>query len=158
MSPAAAAAFQRIGKFFASTNGIIIIVIIVVLVWVYFSGRKKGKQKAADQIQENLKTDVDPKLLMTETGDKWSPAMITDRLYKDIYSGIFTPRDVDAYKILLAVSDAEFKAVHNDWMTRYFQKDKETLKKAIDGENSVIADWVDIKKAVLARFTKLGLS
>jgi hypothetical protein len=157
MGPAAAIAFKKVGEFFSKPSGIIVLVIIAVLVYVYFKGKKAGKEKAAEQIKEDLKVDVNNKLLTSPGGDPWSPSTITDRLHDDIYSGMFTPRDIDAYKVLLAMPDEKIKAVHNDWMARYFDEDNETLKVAISHENAVIAGWNDTKEAVLAKFTSLGL-
>lgn len=149
-------AFKKIGEFFAKPSGIIILVVIAILAYVYFKGKSAGKKKAVKDLKEDLEVRVDQTLLTTETGEQWSPKVITDRIHDDIYSGIFTPRDVDVYKILLSMNDERVKAVSNDWLDRYFDEDQETLRVAISREKEV-ADWGDIKNAVLAKLTNLGI-
>lgn len=155
MAPAGIA-FKKIGEFFAKPSGIIVLVIIAVLAYVYFKGKSSGKKKAVKDLKKDLQVDVDPNLLKNEQGETWEPKVITDRIYKDIYSGPFTLRDVEVYKILLSMPDERVKAVANDWLDRYFDEDQETLRVAISREKE-IADWGDVKNAVMAKLTNLGI-
>lgn len=154
---AAATGLSIIGQWVKKPQFWIVVFIITFALYFYLKGKAAGARKAKNKIKEDLKVDVDSSLLTDEQGEVWSPETITDRLHKDIYSGWLTPRDVDAYKVLLAMSDERIKAVHNYWMVNYFDEDNETLKAAISKENDVIADWSSVKKAVLAKLDNLGL-
>jgi hypothetical protein len=150
-------AFKKIGDFFSKPSGVIVLIIIAILLYVYLKGKKAGKEKATEDLREDLKTEVKDNIIMSPDGNPWNPKVITDRLYRDIYSSVFTPRDVDVYKILVSMDDDRIKAVHNDWLDRYFYEDNETLKVAINGETT-LAEWGDLKDSILAKFTNLGLS
>jgi hypothetical protein len=134
-----------------------VVFIVAFALYFYFRGKKAGKDKAREDLKDDLEADVDPKLLQDNNGNAWSPEVLADRLHKDIYAGMFTPRDIDAYKILLSLNDPRIKAVHNYWLANYFDEDNETLKVAIDNEMNGAADWRDIKASVLAKFSNLGL-
>lgn len=83
-----------------------------------------------------------------------------DRLHKDIYSGLFTARDHDLYRLLAEMNNGQLAAIGNAWSTYHFGKDKETLSKAISGE---WFDWlypnetVTYAKTIIQRLQSMGL-
>lgn len=159
MGPGGAIAFKKIGEFLSRPSVIIVIVIVGVLVYVFLSGKKKGKAAAAAAIKEDLTVSVNSKLITDTNGKVWDPKPLTDNIYNDIYS--WGARNPEPYKVLLATSDEKFKMVHNDWLSRFFDKDKETLKVAISNEGFSTLDggtFLRLRDSLLARFTNLGLS
>ncbi len=153
---AAKAAGDKISKLLASWGFWAVVFVVGFGAWFYFKGRRKGKEAATAALKEDLIVEVNPKLLTSAGGKEWDPKPITDRLHTDIYGNDF--RDNDVYSVLLALPDVKIKAIHNDWMVRYFDKDKETLKKAIDGESTWFDSAFDEQKdAVLAKFSNIGL-
>jgi hypothetical protein len=163
-------AIKKVGDFFARPSTIIVLIVIAVLVYVYLSGRKAGKNKASDSIKKDLKVDVDKKLLVDKDGKEFDPKPITDRLYKDIkgITLLANQRDVEVYQVLTAMPDERIKAVANDWLDRYFDEDKESLRKALSSESGtgvgfglfgVVPDssFEKLQKAVIAKLTNLGI-
>jgi hypothetical protein len=82
---------------------------------------------------------------------------ITDDLKEDIYSW-FT-RDSAPYVELMGLSDTDFVRVYNDWNARYYSKDNQTLKQAIEGEflSSTSFTFYNLKPQLMERFSRLGL-
>lgn len=82
---------------------------------------------------------------------------ITDALKEDIYSW-FT-RDSAPYVELMGLSDTDFVRVYNDWNARYFSKDNQTLKQAIEGEflSSTSFTFYNLKPQLMERFQRLSL-
>ncbi|HMV91531.1 MAG TPA: hypothetical protein PJ995_21560 [Cyclobacteriaceae bacterium] len=153
---AAKVAGDKISKLLASWGFWAVVFVVGFAAWFYFKGRRKGKEAATAALKEDLKVTVNSKLLTAKDGKAWDPAPITDRLHEDIYGNGF--RDNDVYSMLLALPDEKIKAIHNDWMNRYFDVDKETLKKAIDGEWTLFDSAFDEQKdAVLAKMSNIGL-
>jgi len=151
---------QKIGQFFARPSVIIILIVVAVLVYVYLSGKKKGKETAAADIKEDLAVSVNTRLVTNNTGETYDPKPLTDNLYNDIYAGFWASRNEEPYEVLLAMSDDKFKMVHNDWLARYFDEDKETLKVAISNESIAkggAISFSQLREQLLARFTNLGL-
>lgn len=83
--------------------------------------------------------------------------LITDALHEDINSW-FT-RDSAPYIDLMALSDTDFVRVYNDWNSRYFNDNKETLKQAIEGEwlSATSFTFYNLKPQLMQRFERLGL-
>lgn len=169
---AAAKAGEKVLELFKSWGFWLVLAIIVFAAYFYFSGRKKGKEKALEDLKDDLKVDVDTKYLQNKDGSEFDPKPITDRIYKDI-SGLTVfsaQRDIEVYNILLAMNDERIKAVSNDWLARYFPKEKETLRAAIGNESGISPgnvispllwgsanDFDKLRKAVVAKLTNLGI-
>lgn len=83
---------------------------------------------------------------------------LVNDLKEDIYS--YGTRNSAPYVTLLALSNTDFVRAYNDWNSRYYQLDKETLKQAIAGEwfSSTSFTFANIKDDLMTRFTNLGLS
>lgn len=169
---AAKEAGQRISTLLASWGFWAVVFVVGFGAWFYFKGRSKGKQKATEELKKDLRVEVDPKYLTDKNGNKFDPKPTTDRLYKDIkgLTIVSAQRDTEAYNILLAMSDDRVKAVANDWLERYFDETKQTLRKAIEDEHGIaygnilnVFAWgsadkfSEVQKAVVAKLTNLGI-
>jgi len=109
----------------------IILGAVIFLVIIFFVGKSYGKSIPP---KENEIPSDDP----TGTGGSSEKVItgITDEIYNDI-SGLTlfgSSRNFDAYVNLNSLSDADFVRVYNDWNNRYFSKDKETIRQAINNE------------------------
>lgn len=156
---AAKAAGQKISNVLSSWGFWAVVFVAGFAAWFYFKGRRKGKDAASAAIKQDLVVPVNAKLV-TQGGKTWDPQPFTDNLHNDIYASWYEPRDTDPYEVLNAMSDEKLKMVHNDWLNRYFDKDKETLKVAISNESvakGAVLTFGQIKEQLLARFTNLGL-
>lgn len=130
--------------------------IILILVF-FFVGKALGKSTPPDMVP----LPNDPGAGGTgATGQLPSAGItaITDSLYDDIYS-IWT-RDSQPYIDLMALSDTDFVRVYNDWNARYYSKDQQTLKQAIDGEwlSATSFTFYNLKPQLMQRFSRLGLA
>lgn len=89
--------------------------------------------------------------------ENYNALPLTQKLYDDIYA-VFSFRQEAPYRELLALSDAQFIAVYNMWNRTYYEKDQETLPKAIAGENSgLFTEFKGLQSSLARRFQTLNL-
>lgn len=125
----------------------------ILILMFFFIGKAFGKSLPPDPVA--LPEDAGG-----ESGAQLSSTAIeklTDEIHEDIYD--WWTRNSEPYVKLLALSNTDFVRVYNDWNARYFKKDNETLKVAIEGEKFSVTSFTfaNIKDDLMNRFTALGL-
>lgn len=130
--------------------------IIVILVF-FFIGKSYGRNVAPKPV------DLPPDTGGTggNAGAQLPEAQIqrlVDDLKEDIYS--WGTRNSEPYVQLLALSNTDYVRAYNDWNSRYYKLDKETLRQAIEGEvlSATSFTFANIKPQLINRFISLGLA
>jgi hypothetical protein len=84
---------------------------------------------------------------------QYNPQPLTDRIRADIYNKVGL-RDWTAYEELASLDDARFFMVCEDWNKRYYNEDKESLRKAMEGETY----WgASVIKTVFSKMDRLNI-
>jgi hypothetical protein len=138
-------------------NYIIIIVFVIVVlaaIGLYMLGKKKGKDYVPNFAI--LPSDTQPNNPGGGQQTVFNPGPYTDALHSDITT--LLPHDSQPYKDVLALSNTQIVAIHNDWNRRYFNEEKETLRQAISAEYSAWNySWWSVAGALVDRLRSLGL-
>lgn len=131
-------------------------------------------------VLKKKKTVIEPPKpveITDDSGNKYNfqPGIYTDALFDEVdRDSRWTGRSLQPYKDLLALSNAEFKAVSNDWNQRYFQKagSKNLFQRLADEKGSYLAtklpfvNWVtdadhdafpDLRDTIINRAKSLGI-
>lgn len=144
-----------------SSNAIKIIIFIVVLIvsffslrWIYREFTKPEEEKIPDDTQGGGGGSGSGGSSNTGVSDS-QITIIVDAIYKDIYS--WGTRNAKPYSDLLALSNSDFVRAYNDWNNRYFKEDGETLRMAINNENSIYQPFILVRDTLNSKFSSLGL-
>jgi hypothetical protein len=124
-----------------------IAVIAVIWYWAYHSGKK--------YVPKDVVLPVD-----SNTGDQtFNPGKYTDIVYNQVYGFIMFAHNNELLQSVANLSDSQLVAVYNDWSKRYFEKDKETMTQALEGEVwPGDPSWSAIKDGIVSRLKKYNAS
>lgn len=124
--------------------------IIAIALFIYIMGRRSIKKQAPKDVK--LPADTQG----VNVPKNWNPGPFTDALEQEIYGhGL---RDAQPYNDVLALSNSQLAAIHNDWNKRYYTEDNETLRTAIEAEKTTWNySWTTASGAVIERLKSLGL-
>jgi hypothetical protein len=123
---------------------------ILLLLLVYWLGRRSWRKEAPKDVK--LPSDIQGE----GTPTNWNPGAYTDALRNELYG--WGLRSAKPYNDVLALSNSQVVAIHNDWNRRYHYEYKETLRQAIEKEKTVWNySWVTAAGALIDRLKSLGL-
>jgi hypothetical protein len=133
-------------------NTVLTVLLIGGFIWlIYYLGRRSWLKEQPKDVE--LPGDVQP----VGQGSSFNPGAYTDALERDIYGKLST-RSSKPYNDVLALSNSQVVAIHNDWNKRYYHKHKETIYQALSREYTIWnLFWLNAAGALMARLASLNL-
>jgi hypothetical protein len=131
-----------------------IILVVAAFLWVYFSGKKSGKDEAeTNKFPSVFDIPVDsPGQVELTQAEKNLVRAMTNRLYDDL-EGLGFYHDYDIYTDFLAMSDSLFVSVYNDFNTLHEGEGEGTLRMWIQDDSL----YGSIIQSVFDRMDRLAL-
>jgi len=133
---------------------VIVILVILLLVWIYYSGKKSGKQGKPVML-ELPKKGADGEEL--QTVESQLVRKISTELYEDMSdTPIFTFRNAEAYRTFASMNDNLFLSTINDFNARYQGLGEGTLRDWLQDEVFSTGIREIVYDAILPRIASLN--
>ncbi len=129
-----------------------VLLLIIIMVWVYFSGKSKGKQQGGINISNPVTDPVSGSSSVSESEIR----SLAGELYNDMKGLNFFGHNLEPWQRLLSYSDTDFIRVNNEFNLRYQQSSRQSFKVWVENESGNIW-WSTVKDTVLRKISKLNI-